>query len=83
MKRVIVLCEGHTEETFVNQLLKKDFYSRNIFMSASSLGGVSKYSILKKRLLDLCKSDSTTIVTTMLDYYGIPSDTPGIKESGM
>lgn len=80
MKRVIVLCEGPTEETFVNRLLKEELFSRNIFLSASSLGGVSKYSIIRKRLIDLCKNDPSAIVTTMLDYYGIPSALPGLKE---
>lgn len=77
MKRVIVYCEGPTEETFVNQILSPFFVQKDIFMTATSFDGVSKYSIIKKKLSDLCKSDKSAVITTMLDYYGLPSDTPG------
>lgn len=81
MKRVIVYCEGPTEETFVNRLLAPIFYPNNIFLSASSCNGVSKYSIIKKDLDEWCKSDRTAVITTMLDYYALPSDTPGMQNN--
>lgn len=79
MRRMIILCEGPTEETFINRILQKEFYTKNIFVTASSFGGVSKYSIVKRQIQNLCKSDSSAIITTMLDYYGMPSETPGIR----
>lgn len=82
MKRVIVYCEGPTEETFVNKLLAPIFYPQSIFLVASSCNGVSKYSIIKKDLNTLCKSDSNAIITTMLDYYALPSETPGMQWQG-
>ena len=48
MTRVIVYCEGPTEETFVNRILAPAFWNRNIYLSASSCNGVSKYSIIKR-----------------------------------
>ncbi|MBQ9534912.1 MAG: DUF4276 family protein [Clostridia bacterium] len=81
MKRVIVYCEGPTEETFVNRLLAPIFYPNNIFLSASSCNGVSKYSIIKKDLKVLCSNDRTAIITTMLDYYAFPSDAPGMQNN--
>lgn len=78
MKRVIVYCEGPTEETFVNQLLAPFLYSKDVYLKASSCNGVSKYSIIKRDLTTLCKSDPSAVITTMLDYYGLPSNTPGI-----
>ena len=81
MKRVNIFCEGPTEETFVNRILKSSFATKEVYLKAIPVRGVSKYSILKKRISDLCKNDKEAVVTTMLDYYGIPFETPGIKES--
>lgn len=80
MKRVIIYCEGPTEETFVNRILAPAFYPRNIYITASNCGGDSKYSIIKRDLRNLCK-DSGAVVTSMLDYYQLPSDTPGVREA--
>lgn len=80
MKRVIVYCEGPTEETFVNRILAPFLYSKEVYLSASCCHGVSKYSIIKRDLSTLCKSDPTAIITSMLDYYALPSDTPGVNE---
>lgn len=79
--RVKIFCEGQTEETFVKKILAPEFARKNIFITPIALGGVSKYSILKKRISDLCKSDKTALVTTMLDYYGLPMDTPGKRDN--
>jgi hypothetical protein len=80
MKRVLVYCEGPTEETFTREILAPSFCPRDIMMIPIVFGGVSKYSIIKKKLSDLCKSDTSAIVTTMLDYYGLPLETPGVSE---
>ena len=80
MKRVIVYCEGPTEETFVKRLLSPLFYSKEIFLMPSSCNGVSKYSIIKRDLSNICKNDPNAIITTMLDYYGLPSETPGLEK---
>ena len=80
MTRVIVYCEGPTEETFVKRILAPAFWNRNIFLSASSCNGVSKYSIIKRDLSALCRHDPNSVITTMLDYYGLPWDTPGIRD---
>lgn len=77
MKRVLVFCEGPTEETFIRDILAPAFYSKDISIAATPCNGVSKYSIIKKRVECLCKSDPTAIITTMLDFYGLPSETPG------
>lgn len=79
MKRVIIYCEGPTEETFINRLLAPAFFSSDIYLTAASCDGVSKYSIIKKEVTNLCKGDQTAIVTTMLDYYQLPSESPGLN----
>lgn len=81
MKRVNVICEGQTEESFVRELLAPYMATKNIFLKGMPIYGVSKYSVLKRRITIQCKSDKESIVTTMLDYYGLPSDTPGINSA--
>lgn len=81
MKRVFVYCEGPTEETFVNRILAPLFEKKQIYLYASSCGGVSKYSKIKRDLATLCKHDPSAIITTMLDYYALPMDTPGMRDA--
>lgn len=81
MKRVIIYCEGPSEETFINHILGPKFIEDDVYITVTSFGGVSKYSIIRKKLLNLCRSDSSAVITTMLDYYGLPQDTPGYRES--
>ena len=77
MKRVFVFCEGPTEETFIKGLVAPSFWTKEITLIPIVCRGVSKYSIIKKKLSDLCKNDRSALVTTMLDYYGLPNETPG------
>ncbi|MCL2426310.1 MAG: DUF4276 family protein [Oscillospiraceae bacterium] len=79
MKRILVYCEGPTEESFVKNVLDPYFWSMDVSVSPKGASGVSKYSVIKKELTRHCKHDSTTMITTMLDYYGLPNDTPGIS----
>lgn len=81
MKRVIIYCEGASEETFINNILAPALLASNVLISATSFGGVSKYSIIRKTIQKLCRSDKSALITTMLDYYGLPQDTPGYKDS--
>ena len=75
--RLHVLCEGPTEERFVKELLAPYLFSDNIYATAINLGGVSRYAEIRKALETLCKGDTSAYVTTMLDYYKLPKDTPG------
>ena len=86
MKEVYVYCEGATEETFVRDILAPAFRGKQIFIKPSKFrnshnsGGVSKYSKIKRYLNDLCQKNPNAIVTTMLDYYGLPSEVPGVRK---
>ena len=79
MKRLMVYCEGPSEESFVEAVLAPYFLGMNVFVSPIGAGGVSKYSKIKKELIRICKGDPTAVITTMLDYYGLPSDTIGVS----
>lgn len=90
MKNVYVLCEGQTEETFINEvlcpyLLNRDVLTIPIICSTKRTptqkfkGGVRNYAKIKRELEILCKSHSNELVTTMFDYYAMPTDTPEIN----
>lgn len=83
MIRVHVICEGHTEEMFVKELLTTHMMSKGIHLIPAKIGrpghkgGNVKYprllSDIKQRLL----SDAQCFCTTLLDFYGLPTDFPG------
>lgn len=88
MIRLYIYCEGQTEERFVNELLSSYLLRSNISVipiiaatkrtpTKKYKGGVSSYKKIKDEINILCKGDKTSFVTTMLDYYGLPTDVPG------
>jgi len=83
MVRVIALVEGQTEETFVRRLLAPQLSMHGVAISATtygrrrSHGGVPRWRQAERELLRLVKEDSGRRVTTMFDYYRLPSNWPG------
>ncbi|MFD2522648.1 DUF4276 family protein [Emticicia soli] len=75
MKRIIIICEGETEQAFCNRILQPHFLAKNIYIQAPlikhSRGGIVKWSILKQQIETHLRTDSTAIVTTFIDYYGL------------
>lgn len=85
MKRLIFIVEGETEEEFVNTILvpffnENNFYNIQCFKIKHSKGGVSKYSHIREDILNTIY-ESDVVVTTMIDFYQLPHDTPGFTES--
>lgn len=88
MTRVHVFCEGQTEESFVRELLIPHFQRRGVWInpivvrtSASARGGVTTYGRLRSQVLRKCQEDRHSWVTTLLDFYGLPADFPGMPGS--
>jgi hypothetical protein len=86
MNRVLVLVEGQTEEQFIEEVLRLHLWGSSIDItpvilktgqSLQGRGGVSKYSRIRGDILRLLEDTSAALVTTMLDYYGLPRDFPG------
>lgn len=83
MKRVLVLVEGQTEETFVKEILRDHLVSKGfssaeprIFGNARNRrnrGGIRPWSDCKRDILGHLRRDHNVLVTTMVDYYGLPS----------
>lgn len=89
MKRVHILVEGQTEETFVRELLvahcaRVDVYVTPILLRTSPghKGGVTRYAKVKPQIVRLCKQDSESVVTTLIDLYALPKDFPGMTDAG-
>ncbi|MCI0489731.1 MAG: DUF4276 family protein [Blastocatellia bacterium] len=89
MKKVLILAEGQTEETFIKQilaphLLPLDVSPVPIIIATKRLksgtqfkGGVPSYEKVRKEIQRLLGDSSAALVTTMIDYYGLPKSFPG------
>jgi len=89
MKRLIVIVEGDTEKEFIDKVLSpylasKGLYDINIqcFKIKHTKGGLTKYRHLKTDLIH-CIYESDALVTTMIDYFALPSDFPKYEEAQM
>lgn len=87
MIRINVFVEGQTEETFVRDVLAPYFVNSQIYLSATIArtspghkGGIVSYGKIKWQLENLCNSDPSAYVTTMMDYYKFPEDFPGLGD---
>lgn len=85
MSRVLVFVEGQTEETFVRDLLEPYFYPLGIYLtpilaqtSPGHKGGIVSYGKVKHQVTRLCRQNRRAYVTTLIDYYGLPTDFPAI-----
>jgi hypothetical protein len=90
-KRVLILVEGQTEERFVKDVLGPAFFDQQLFFHATILvtkrvkdgpnfkGGVTNFAKFKNDAQRLLNSAGGALVTTMLDYYRLPLDFPGMK----
>ncbi|MDR2166847.1 MAG: DUF4276 family protein, partial [Clostridiales bacterium] len=80
MKRVYILCEGQTENDFVEIILNP--FLQNVGVIAIPIicttkrtpskkykGGISSYGKIKKELMRLCGEHPNELVTTMFDLY--------------
>ena len=87
MIRILIFCEGQTEEEFVKGLIVPHFSFLGAYVSYKMFhtkmtpvkgslpkGGLGSYEKVKKQIVDACKHDRNLIVTTMIDFYGLPDD---------
>jgi hypothetical protein len=75
MSRIIIICEGETEKEFCTKILSPYFSSMGIYIHSplikKTMGGIVKWSELKKQILLHLKTDRSAFVTMFIDYYGI------------
>ncbi len=77
MRRVIIICEGETEKEFCNTILNPYFSKKDIFIQSplikKSMGGIVKWTELKKQITLHLAQDPDAYITTLIDYYGVYS----------
>lgn len=87
MIRVHVICEGQTEELFVNEILQPYFSARRIFLQPALVGkpghkgGYFKFDRLYSDVRNRLLGDTSAYCTTFFDFYGLPEDFPGKHEA--
>ncbi len=89
LKKVLILAEGQTEETFIKRVLNpywqsKDIYAVPKIITTKKLlrgnefkGGIVEYDKLRPQIFRLLNDTSATIISTFIDYYGLPDSFPG------
>jgi hypothetical protein len=92
VRHLHILCEGQTEEIVARDVLGPHFattetrVTQSIFTTKrpaggpSFKGGLSRWSGLEHELRLLLRDSSTTVLTTMFDYYAFPADAPGMAD---
>lgn len=88
MRRVVVVCEGETEEEFVRDVLAPSFYGANLCLepqmvetSPGHRGGALNYDRVKPHLRNVLRQKSAPVVTTLFDLYKLDKRFPGFEQS--
>lgn len=88
MSRVHVLAEGQTEETFIRDVLAPYLATKGVYPFATLVktkrvkdgpdfkGGITSYRQVKNDITLLLRDTNAVAVTTMIDFYGLPSGFP-------
>ncbi|WPU99220.1 DUF4276 family protein [Mucilaginibacter sp. cycad4] len=86
MKRIIIICEGQTEQEFCKDVLQPHFNSKEIYLHLPTIkrsgGGIVPWPAFKKQIENHLLQDKEAFVTTFVDYYGI-HDKHNFPEWGM
>lgn len=87
MKRLNIVVEGQTEQSFVNEVLAPYLRSNGILLitpilihtSKTGRGGLINYNHLYNTIKGLLKnqSDGNLVVSSFVDFFRIPSNMPG------
>lgn len=74
MKRLIIVCEGATEQEFSQTVLSPYFYQKDILVETPTIkhscGGIVAWGTLRKQLVQHL-NETEVIVTTLIDFYRI------------
>jgi hypothetical protein len=91
IKTAFVLVEGQTEERFIKDILAPEFYALDFFFDPRLLitkrvkhgrsfkGGITTYAKFRNDVARILGEARGRLVTTVIDYYGLPADFPGMS----
>jgi hypothetical protein len=92
MRRVLILVEGQTEERFVKAILQPYLWTMGVHAEPTIVttkrvksgpdfkGGITNFSKVESDIRLLLGDTGAALVTTMIDYYGLPDDFPGRRQ---
>jgi hypothetical protein len=92
VRHLHILVEGQTEEIVARDVIAPYFSSAQTWVSCSIYttkrpaggpavkGGLSRWPKLERELRRLLHDSSTSVLTTMFDYYAFPEDAPGMAD---
>jgi hypothetical protein len=93
VRKLHILVEGQTEEIIVNNVISPYLSGDGLDVTTSILktkqsagsspayrGGVSSWAKISREIRLLLGDTSTTLLTTLIDYYGFPDDAPGMAD---
>lgn len=90
MKQALVLVEGQTEEVFVGRVLAPHLWAFDVHLQSKTVvtrrvrsgpdfkGGITSWNQVARDLRLLLHDSAAVAVTTLVDYYGLPPDWPGL-----
>lgn len=84
MRRIKIIVEGQTEESFIEKVLAPALWHREIYLTPIILGvpghkgGNVNYARVKKDILLHLRQDPAAYCSTMLDLYGLGEGFPGV-----
>lgn len=88
MSRIVVVCEGETEEEFVRDVLAPGFYGLGLYLewqgvetSPGHRGGALNYHRVKPHLCNTLRQKSSPVVTTLFDLYKLDKRFPGYEQA--
>jgi hypothetical protein len=93
MSKVLILVEGQTEKEVVLRVLAPHLAHHGVWAQPKVLttkrvrsgpdykGGVSSYALVRDDIDRLLRDTSAAVVTTIIDFYGLPRDFPGWKDA--
>jgi hypothetical protein len=89
MRALIVVVEGETEAMFIREVLGPALLAGGIFdirpiqipTSPKQKGGLVDYIRFRNMVIRLLKQEQDILVTSMVDFYGLPNDFPDYERA--
>jgi hypothetical protein len=88
MRRVVIVCEGQTEEAFISRVLFPAFADLGLHLQGITVetspghkGGALSYARLRPAVRNALANERVAAVTTFVDLYKLANDFPGHAEA--